>query len=88
MERDSSIEKDLALHLDREYVVVQNWKHLADRLKAPIEIKEACKRGTAHSPSLLMFTMPGIMDISRSELIKKLRGIGRNDLAVMMSSGT
>lgn len=78
--RKNSVLDGLCLRLDNEYWVIQNWRHLADHLKAPNDVKERCKSSTKHSPTELLLEVPKVSSVTIAKLLEKLREMRRNDV--------
>jgi len=82
VDKDSSVKDDLALYLDNEYRVLKNWRHLADKLKAPTKVKDKCKAGTRESPTLVVLRRPDVCKKTIEDLIAILEKLERNDVRV------
>lgn len=85
LDSDESIADGLALRLDHEYRVSNNWRHLADEMGAPVTIKQKCQKDTVHSPTIKILEHPNVSRIRVEELVKKLNKIGRKDLVKLIN---
>jgi len=77
---------DLARCLDKEYRVLNNWKHMACNLKIPLEIQKGFEIYFELSPTVHLFPFlstlnePGREPLTVGKLKAALKDIHRNDL--------
>jgi len=83
---NAALMDDLARCLDKEYRVLNNWKHMACNLKIPLEIQKGFEIYFELSPTVHLFPFlstlnePGREPLTVGKLKAALKDIHRNDL--------